>query len=258
MNSILDLSILDEKNLTNELTNEITNEISNNNILELEKEVLKGQDNFLNTTLGTAVNFGLDIGLKALLPDIVEDLVIEIKDTIFKEGFKEGLNSLIESIKDIGKSVTGIVTGKFENINQIDIATKNGGIINMTSKLLNLGIDKAIEKEVIDPTVGSIIRSGKTAILSSFSNKLEDSIKSQFRTFEKLENQMEKWELNLKNKELDKMQRNINNINNYNKILVPFEDILLKSREINTIHNWVKENKSFEIPQELYDLLNNI
>ena len=254
MQNILDLNLLDEKVLTNEITKDLVNELPMN----LENEVLKGQENFLNSTIGTAINFGLDIGLKAVLPDVIEDLVIEIKDVIFREGFKEGLGSLVQSIKDIGKSITGIATGKFENINQIDVATKSGGVINTVSKLLNLGIDKAIEKEFIDPTMGSIIRSGKTAVLSSFSNKLEDSIKSQFRTFEKLESQMEKWEINLENKELDKMQRNINNINNYNKILVPFEDILLKSKEVNIIHNWVKENKSFDIPEELYDLIKKI
>ncbi len=250
MQEVLDLNLLNEKTLENVLTKEVP--------LEIQEEVLKGQENFLNTTLGKAANFALDIGLKALLPDVVEDIVIDIKDTIFREGFKEGLKTLVSSIKDIGKSLTGIVTGKFENINQIDVATKNGGVINTTSKLLNIGIDKAIEKEIIDPSVGSIIRSGKTAILSAFSNKLEDSIKNQFRTFEKLENQIEKWEINLQNQELDKMQRNINNINSYHKNLVPFEDVLLKSREINTIHNWIKENKSFEVPEELYELLKNI
>ncbi len=250
MQDILDLSMLNEKTLQNVLTKEVP--------LEINEEVLKGQENFLNTTVGKAVNFGLDVGLKALLPDVVEDLVIDIKDTIFREGFKEGIKTLVNSIKDIGKSLTGVVTGKFENLNQIDIASKNGGILDMTSKLLNIGIDKAIEKEVIDPSVGSIIRAGKTAILSSFSNKLEDSIKTQFRTFEKLEDQIKKWENNLENKELDKMQRNINNINNYNKTLVPFEDILLKSREINAVHNWIKENKSFEVPTELYELLKKI
>lgn len=250
MQEVLDLNLLNDKTLQNILTKEVP--------LEITEEVVKGQENFLNTTLGKAVNFGLDVGLKSLLPDVVEDLIIDIKDTIFKEGFKEGLNTLVNSIKDIGKSLTGIVTGKFENLNQIDVASKNGGVIDMTSKLLNFGIDKAIEKEIIDPSVGSIIRAGKTAILSSFSNKLEDSIKVQFRTFEKLEDQIQKWESNLENKELDKMQRNINNINNYHKTLVPFEDILLKSREINAVHNWIKENKSFEVPSELYELLKKI
>lgn len=250
MQDVLDLSILNEKMLEKVLVKDLP--------LEVENEILEGQTSFLNSTLGKAINFGLDVGLKALLPDVVEDLVIDIKDTIFREGFKEGLKTLVKSIKDIGKSLTGIVTGKFENINQIDVATKNGGVINMTSKLLNVGIDKAIEKQVLDPSLGSIIRAGKTAILSSFSNKLEDSIKAQFRTFEKLENQIEKWEINLSNKELDKMQRNINNINNYYKNLMPFEDVLIKTREVNAIHNWIKENKSFEVPTELYELLKKI
>lgn len=250
MQNVLDLSLLNEKVLTNTLTNQVP--------LEIQKEVSEGQNNFLNTALGKALNFGLDVGIKAVLPDMVEDIVIDIKDTIFREGFKEGLSTLVKSVKDIGKSISGIVTGNFQNINQIDIATKNGGVLKTASKLLNVGIDKAVEKEFIDPALGSVIRSGKTAILSTFSNKLEDSIKSQFRTFEKLEDQMEKWEINLNNKDLEKMQRNINNINSYHKTLVPFEDILMKTHEINALHNWIKENKSFDIPAELYELINKI
>ncbi len=251
MQEVLDLSVLSEKELSNTLNNDLTKDIGNN----VQQEVAEGQKGFFNTTLGKALNFGLDIGLKALLPDVVEDIVIDIKDTIFKEGFKEGFKSLVNSVMDAGKSISGIVTGNFENLNQIDMATKSGGVINTVSKLLNLGIDKAVNKKLINPGVGSIIRSGKTAILSSFSNKLEDSIKSQFRTFEKLEDQLDKWETNLANKELDKMQRNIDNINKYYKSLVPFEDILLKTKEVNTVHNWIVENKSFDIPSDLNELI---
>ena len=58
MQDVLDLSMLNEKTLQNVLTKEVP--------LEINEEVLKGQENFLNTTVGKAVNFGLDVGLKAL------------------------------------------------------------------------------------------------------------------------------------------------------------------------------------------------
>ena len=54
------------------------------------------------------------------------------------------------------------------------------------------------------------------------------------------------------------MNRNIVNINKYNEDLVPFEEILIKSKEVNILHNWIKENKSFDIPNELYELINKI
>lgn len=254
MQGIMDMSILNDHTLTKGLTLNLSNDLKQN----ITEEVAKGQETFIDTSLGKAINFGLDIGLKSILPDVVEDLVIDIKDTILREGFGEGLKTLVKSFMDIGKSVSGIVTGNFENLNQIDIATKNGGVINTVSKLLNLGIDKAIDKNLLDPGIGSIIRSGKTAVLSSFSNKLEDTIKSQFRTFEKLEDQISKWENNLANKDLDKMNRNIVNINKYYNSLVPFENTLIKTREVNVLHNWIKENKSFDIPEEMYSLLEQI
>lgn len=102
---------------------------------ELEKEVnnkytlnlYDKQKNFLETDLGKTINSALDIGLKAILPNLIENQIIEIKDVILKQGFKEGIKETINSGIDIGKSITGVVTGNFENISQVQLAIKNGG-----------------------------------------------------------------------------------------------------------------------------------
>lgn len=115
----------------------ITNELNSKNI-EIEKE----QNNFLETTIGKIINTGLDVGIKFLLPDFVENEVIEIKDTIIQEGFKEGIKKAISEAIDLGKSTIGVVTGKFENIGQMQKAVETGGIIDSVST----GIDKALYK----------------------------------------------------------------------------------------------------------------
>lgn len=98
----------------------ITNELNSKNI-EIEKE----QNNFLETTIGKIINTGLDVGIKFLLPDFVENEVIEIKDTIIQEGFKEGIKKAISEAIDLGKSTIGVVTGKFENIGQMQKSCGN-------------------------------------------------------------------------------------------------------------------------------------
>ena len=101
---------------------ELTNNLNNS----LEKK----QNNFLQSTLGKAINNGINIGLRYILPNWAENKVIELKDNLFNYGLKEGISKTIKSVIDTGKSAAGIVTGNFENINQINEAVKNGGIID--------------------------------------------------------------------------------------------------------------------------------
>ena len=127
---------------------DIQNELNNKN-LEVEKE----QKSFLETTLGGIINTGLNLGIKYLLPDFVEDEVINIKDTILNEGFKEGLNTAIDEAVDLGKSAIGIVTGKFDDVSQMQKAVENGGIIDTISKGIDTAINKVTEKGKLNDTI---------------------------------------------------------------------------------------------------------
>ena len=103
-----------------EVENQITNDVSIEN----------KQRNFLQTNIGKAVNTGLNIGLRYILPDVIEDQVIEIKDSFLQNGFKDGVQTAIDSAINFGKSALGIVTGNFENVQQMQTAVKSGGIID--------------------------------------------------------------------------------------------------------------------------------
>ena len=121
--------------LANNLENNI--EINKSELLNLEN-----QTKFIETNLGKTINIGLDLGLRALLPDYIEQQVIDIKDTILTEGFSEGIKKVVSSAIDIGKSTLGILTGKFENISQVQTAIKNGGIIDSVSNLIDTVLNK--------------------------------------------------------------------------------------------------------------------
>ena len=132
------------------LENSLTKDISN------EKE----QKNFLETTIGKAVNTGLDIGIRYLLPDLIEEQVIDIKDSILKNGFQDGVKTAVDSAINLGKSALGIITGNFEDINQMQSVVKNGGIIDSVSTILNSVINKVVDNGVISNSVGNIIKNG--------------------------------------------------------------------------------------------------
>ena len=142
---------------------DIQNELNNKNL-----EVEKKQKSFLETTLGGIINTGLNLGIKYLLPDFVEDEVINIKDTILNEGFKEGLNTAIDEAVDLGKSAIGIVTGKFDDVSQMQKAVENGGIIDTISKGIDTAINKVTEKGKLNDTISNVIKKGKNLILLLF------------------------------------------------------------------------------------------
>ena len=128
------------------MSDELT--IKNNINLEKEKSnnvTYEEQKGFLETNLGQVINGGINLGLKAILPDFLEDEIIEIKDSIITDGFSAGIKTAIDNVVDMGKSVLGIFTGKFDNISQVKNVVKSGGLIDSVSDVLDWGIKKWID-----------------------------------------------------------------------------------------------------------------
>ena len=121
----------------------------------------KSQNEFLNSTLWKTINNGIDIGLRYLLPDLIEDEIIELKDNLINFGLKDGIKKSIDSVIETGKEAIGIVTGNFENMDQVRMAVGNGGIVDTVSNVLDKAINNTYKKGYIDKTVTSIIKNGK-------------------------------------------------------------------------------------------------
>ena len=143
-------------------------EIEKNKNIELKKEIIneKSQKNFLETTLGKTINTAIDIGIRALLPDFIDDQIINVKNNLIKNGLQEGIKKTIDDAVDIGKSAIGIITGNFENVNQMQTAVKTGGIIDGISTLLDTVVNKVQSKGLIDYNIARTIKEGKNIILN--------------------------------------------------------------------------------------------
>ena len=115
----MDINIEQEKNQKNEKQSK-TEKLIDNEVTE------KGQNQFLQTTLGKTINTAIDIGLRTIMPSMVEEQIIDIKNVLLTWGLKEGINTAIKNAIDFGKSTLGIVTGKFENLSQVHNAVKKG------------------------------------------------------------------------------------------------------------------------------------
>lgn len=231
---------------------DLENNINNNPLENKQKE-------FLNSNLGKVINSGIDIGLKAILPDFLENQVIDIKNVLFENGLKEGLKETINQGIELGKSTTGIFTGEFENISQIENVVKKGGILDSISKLLDTAITFAQSKNLIDKDVSKLIKKGKNSIISAVSEKIEESLTDQIKSVEKLDKYCNKWKEAYKDKNLEEMKKAINNIEKYKEKIVPLKTVLENMEKIENTHKYIINNgNKFELSEVENELLNKL
>lgn len=241
------------------------NEIEINNNINLEKDNniekanFQEQKSFLETNLGQAINAGVDLGIRAILPNFLEDNVIEIKDSIITDGFKAGVKTAIDNTIDIGKSFLGIFTGKFDNMSQIKEVIKKGGLMDSISDVLDWGINKAKENKLIKSSTATLIKKGKNTILDNISNNVENNLTSQVESIEKIDKYSEKWNQFYKERDFDNMEKQFKKIEKELEKIVPLENVITKARQLENIHNLIKNNgKNFNLSQEELELANKL
>ena len=241
-----------------ELLENKTNEVEQNletNLKQNELVTKKEQNIFLDTTLGKVVNTAVDLGLRWILPDFVENQIIDVKDSLIEGGLKEGVNKAISSAVELGKSVTGIFTGKFENVSQAQNAIKNGGIIDGISNALDSALSFSTKKGWIPSNVSNVIKQGKNAILDNVSNNIETEFVKQLDNVEKIGKYESNWKNYYKEQNFEGMEREYQKIKDKLKETLPLEATLKQAREIENLHLLIKNNgHDFNLTQEQLEL----
>ena len=224
-----------------------------NNSLEIK------QNNFLQSALGKAINNGINIGLRYLLPNWAEDKVIELKDNLLNYGLKIGISKTIQSVIDTGKSAIGIVTGNFENVNQINEAVKNGGILDSVSEIFDSVLNKIYSSGKLNDTTFNLIKNGKNSILNNVEKNIESTLTTQITSSQRMEKYINSWKEYFQNKDFPGMEKQYKNIKTELKQLVPIENTINSARSIELLHNLIKNNgQDFKLTQEEIELANKL
>lgn len=227
---------------------EIENNVLDNNIGEKQK-------NFLESNIYKAVNTGVDIGIRYLLPDVIEDEIINIKDSFIQNGFKEGIKTAVDSAINFGKSALGIITGNFENVQQMQTAVRNGGIIDGVSNVINYTINKIVDKGKIPSTLGKTLKNGKDVILNNITRNIENEFENQVNNIEKLNKYTENWKNYFTNKDFSGMQKEYEKIRTKIKEIAPIENTIKTARNVENLHNLIKNNgQNFNLTEEQLEL----
>ena len=230
---------------------ELNNEINNN--INVEK------NNFLNSVLGKTINTAIDIGLRAILPDLIENQVIDIKNALLQNGLKSGIDTAVNSAINLGKSAVGLVTGNFENMDQVRMAVGTGGIVDTVSNVLDKAINNTYKKGYIDKTVTSIIKNGKNVLLNNISNNIKSELDQQTNSVEKLEKYINNWKEYYNKEDFEGMTKEYNKIKTQLNKVVPLENILKETRKVETLHELIKNNgQNFNITELEKNAIENL
>lgn len=245
--------------VTQNKMNSLVNNLNQDLDMNLGSNLEASQNSFLKSALGNVINQGVNLGIRALLPNVIEDQVIEIKDAILNNGFKAGVKQAVNSAINLGKSSIGILTGKFENIEQARNAVKNGGLIDSVSILLDKAINKANNKNLIPDQAAYIIKKGKNSILDAINNNIEDEFFSQIETLEYISKYENNWKNYYKEKDFDGMEREYQKIKTGLKKVMPIETTLKDARTLENLHLLIKnKGKNFDLSKEEIELANQL
>ena len=237
------------------------NNLEKENKIEIEKNLVneETQKNFLETTLGKTINTAIDIGIRAALPDFIDEQVINLKDNLLNYGLKEGINKTISNAIDIGKSAIGIVTGNFENINQMQSAVKSGGLIDGVSNLLDVTVDKVRQAGLINNTVAKTIKQGKDIVLNNVEKNIENTFNKQIEAIEYTNKYINNWKNYFENKNFEGMKKEYNKIEKQLEIIAPIERTINEAKTIEILHNLIKNNgQNFNLTQEQLELVEKL
>lgn len=235
------------------MENELT--LNKQNLNQNELVTSEEQKGFLNSTVGKVINTAIDLGLRWILPDFVENQIIDVKNSLIKGGLKEGIKTTVEAGIELGKSVTGIFTGKFENISQAQNAVKNGGIIDGISDTIDSALNYSTKKGLIPGQVATLIRQGKNVILDNISSNIETEFVNQLNNIEKIGKYENNWREYYQEQDFEGMEREYQKIKDKLKQTLPIEKTLKQAREIENLHLIIKNNgHRFNLTKEQEEL----
>lgn len=219
-----------------EQKNTLNNEINNSQ----GEDIGEKQKIFLETSLGKVINTGCDIALRAILPNAIEDEIIGIKNVIFTEGIQKGIKTAIDSAINIGKSITGIFTGKFDTVSQAYTAVKSGGIIDSASNIIDTAVKSAKENGLINKTTANVIKKGKNIVKDCLTNSIEEDFMEQVDGVEKVGKYINNWNTYLEQKDLEGMNREYKKITKKLETLLPIESTIQEARVIENVQTLIK------------------
>ena len=179
----------------------------------------------------------------------------DLRKELINNGFKEATEVAIDKAINLGKSFLGIFSGEFDSIAQIKKAIEKGGLIDTMSDVLDTAITWAQKSKLISSSTAKMIKSGKKEIMKNIKNGIDSTLEDQVEAVEKIDKYIEKWYKYYEEENFTNMEYQYKKITEYMEKVVPIEKTINAAKEVETLHEYIKENgKSFELSEEQKEL----
>ena len=111
----------------------------------------------------------------------------------------------------------------------------------------------------IDSTTYNLIQNGKNSILNNVEKNIESNLTNQINISKKLEIHISNWKDSFSKKDFENMEKEYKKIKIDLKELVPIENTINNARNIEILHNLIKNNgQDFNLTQEEMELANKL
>ena len=231
-------------------------EIDNLNLINENNIVERDKTEFLETVLGKIINNAIDIGLRIILPDFIEEQIMDVKDNLLKHGLKEGITKTIDDIINVSKKTIGIVTGNIEKDLEMKDILDAEEFIKSFSTIIDFSLNNVKQKGEINDSIINAIISGKDVIIKNIEENIEETLKKQEESINYLEKHINNWKQNFENRNFIEMEKEYKNIKEEMTSIIPFERIINEAKEIEMMHNLIKNNgQDFNVIQEQQELI---
>lgn len=175
---------------------------------------------------------------------------------------KDGINKAVDSIIDFGNNFSKLITGNFEDINQINSVMKKGGLLDKISMIFKDVIKLTEDKGLINKKTSKKIEKGKDIIIDTISSNIDKEFSEQIKSEKKIKKYMDNWQIYYNEENYKSMEKELNKIEKEVKKVAPFNKTINNIEKIKNIHNLIEsKNGEFnlsEIEKELIEKLNCI
>lgn len=120
---------------------------------------------------------------------------------------------------------------------------------------MDWAVEKAREKEWIPDSIAKIIQQGKNIILNHVEKNVEEVLTNQLDSIENLEKYNQNWKNYYEQRDFTNMEKEYEKIQKELKKVIPLESTLTEAREIENIHQIIKNNgQNFDLTEQELEL----
>ena len=124
-------------------------------------------------------------------------------------------------------------------------------------KVLNSGIKWIKEKGYVKKGTANAIKKGKDTIIKIIDKNVGNELENQIEAIDKINGYIEKWHRYYEERNFSNMEYQYKKIEENLEKVIPLEDVLTKARQVENLHELIKNNgKNFDLSEEEKNLAN--